>query len=163
MSPTYPSAPSDSGIGLSLCPWAKFFPWSWLPQTQCHPGQRMSGSREFAWLGLGQALRQSQETLQLIEQIYLHLALGPSLCVLLKSKVQTCLSINPSDPPTSQGDLSPLRRTSWLRYPIFGLNCLLPRVVSTLIISLFLSPLPGAQVLTYGLFFPSYSLCVTFL
>ena len=64
--------------------------------------------------------------------------------------------VSPTSPPTSQGDLSSWCWTPGLGLPICGSNCSLPReVLHPWNLPPFLSPLPGAQVPTWSLFFPS--------
>ena len=87
--------------------------------------------------------------------------------------VHTCSSQVESRLPTAlllvlavlQRGLSPLGRTPGLGHPICGLNLSLPRAgVCPSILPFPLSPLPGAQVLTQLIFFPSEPIiCVSFL
>ena len=69
------------------------------------------------------------------------------------------LSICSRSSPTSQGGLSPTRRTPGLGRKVCGLIWSLPRVdvhVHLWNLPLPLSPLPGAHVPTLSLFFPPY-------
>ena len=90
-----------------------------------------------------------------------------SICVLLTSRVPAPHSPlrSPTGSPTSQGASSSLILTSGLGCPIYGSNCSLPRVdLCSCNLHFPLSPLQGAQVLTWWFLFPSYlNLCGFFL
>ena len=75
------------------------------------------------------------------------------------------LSLCPSGSPSNQWVLSPPHRSPGLRCPVCGLTYSLPRAgVYPSNLPFPLSFLPGAQVPTQSLFFPSYPIvCVSFL
>lgn len=118
----------------------------------------VSRPRAFTWFRQGHVPRVSQEARQQLERTSVHPPRWASMPVLLMNGVQASrsLPVSPCCPPSSQRDSSPCIGLQD-QVPNSWLSLLTPQGGCLPVYSSFSSEsLPGAQVLTWSLFFPSY-------